>query len=168
MNHTNNLAFNTELSKNIFSAKYMLPSDTTIRDAINRVLTVVGKYYPEVVEELDEAICRQWVGVAGGLWRSACNPNNVSAINCTTLAQPTDDLESIADMWYWWAKFSAYGQGEGVDLSKLRPRGSSVHNSANTSTGAVSFMRTLDGILSVIAQQGRRGGFTNFTKHKSS
>ena len=157
MNHTNNLAFNTELSKNIFSAKYMLPSDTTIRDAINRVLTVVGKYYPEVVEELDEAICRQWVGVAGGLWRSACNPNNVSAINCTTLAQPTDDLESIADMWYWWAKFSAYGQGEGVDLSKLRPRGSSVHNSANTSTGAVSFMRTLDGILSVIAQQGRRG-----------
>jgi ribonucleotide reductase alpha subunit len=136
----------------------MLEDETETYQSKQRVLNVFQKYYPELVEELDIAITNKWVGLAGGIWRSAENPhNNVSAINCTTLDQPEDNLESISEAWYWWAKFAAYGQGEGVDLSKLRPNGSVVHNSSRKSTGAVSFMNTFDGILQVIAQQGRRG-----------
>lgn len=153
-----NLEFETEMSKNIFKSKYMLEGETETWQAKQRVLNVVSKYYPELVPELDEAIIKKWVGLAGGIWRSAENPNkNVSCINCTTLDQPDDNLESINEAWYWWAKFAAFGQGEGVDLSKLRPKGSVVHNSSKESTGAVSFMHTFDGVLQVIAQQGRRG-----------
>lgn len=153
-----NLEFETEMSKNIFKSKYMLEGETETWQAKQRVLNVVSRYYPELVPELDEAITKKWVGLAGGIWRSAENPNkNVSCINCTTLDQPEDNLESINEAWYWWAKFAAFGQGEGVDLSKLRPKGSVVHNSSKESTGAVSFMHTFDGVLQVIAQQGRRG-----------
>lgn len=153
-----NLEFETEMSYQIFKSKYMLEHETETWQAKQRVLNVVGRYYPEILPELDEAITKKWVGLAGGIWRSAENPSqNVSAINCTTLAQPEDNLESINEAWYWWAKFAAYGQGEGVDLSKLRPKDAMVHNSARKSTGAVSFMHTFDGVLNVIAQQGRRG-----------
>jgi ribonucleoside-diphosphate reductase alpha chain len=153
-----NIIFETEMSSNIFQAKYMLEGETQTYQSKQRILNVVGRYYPEILEELDEAIIKKWVGLAGGIWRSAENPSkNVSSINCTTLEQPEDNLESINEAWYWWAKFAAYGQGEGVDLSKLRPKGSVVHNSSRESTGAVSFMHTFDGILNVIAQQGRRG-----------
>jgi len=123
-----------------------------------RILQVVEQYYPEMVDYLDYAITKKYIGLAGGLWRAAKNPNkNVSAVNCTTLDQPQDNLESIHEAWYWWAKFAAFGQGEGIDLSKLRPKNAIVHNSARKSTGAVSFMKTFDAILSTIAQQGRRG-----------
>lgn len=153
-----NLEFETEMSKAIFKSKYMLEHENETWEAKQRVLNVIGRYYPELLPELDEAITKKWVGLAGGIWRSAENPNqNVSAINCTTLDQPEDNLESINEAWYWWAKFAAYGQGEGVDLSKLRPKDAMVHNSARKSTGAVSFMHTFDGVLNVIAQQGRRG-----------
>ncbi|MFW6029346.1 MAG: hypothetical protein ACOCRO_03740 [Halanaerobiales bacterium] len=153
-----NLEFETDMSRDIFKSKYMLEHEEETWEAKQRVLNVVRRYYPDILPELDEAITKKWVGLAGGIWRSAENPNqNVSAINCTTLAQPEDNLESINDAWYWWAKFAAYGQGEGVDLSKLRPKDSVVHNSSRKSTGSVSFMKTFDGILNVIAQQGRRG-----------
>jgi len=152
------MKFETELSKNIFTSKYPLEFEKEPNEPLERVLHVVGKYYPELIIELREAISNKHVGLAGGIWRSAMNPmKNVSAINCTTLAKPEDTLESISEAQYWWQKFSAYGQGEGVDLSKLRPRGAKLHNTARTSTGAVSFMHTFDALLNVIAQEGRRG-----------
>lgn len=155
---TENITFETELSKNIFKSKYMLQEETETYQSKQRVLNVVDRYYPEIVKELDEAIIKKWVGLAGGLWRAAENPKkNVSSINCTTLNPPEDTLESISEAWFWWAKFAAFGQGEGVDLSKLRPKNALVHNSAQKSTGTVSFMYTFDAILKVIAQQGRRG-----------
>jgi len=154
----NSFEFETEMSKNIFKAKYMFPDETETNQPVERIISVVRQYFPEIADELKEAIYRKWLGPAGGLWRAARNPSKkISSINCTTLDQPEDTLESIAEAWYWWAKFSAYGQGEGIDLSKLRPKGSAVHNSSKESTGAVSFMKTFDGILSTIAQQGRRG-----------
>ncbi len=150
--------FETEMSKGIFEAKYRFPFEETNEQPVERVINVVKKYFPEIEEEMREAIYKKWIGPSGGLWRSALNPSKkVSSINCTTLDQPGDNLESISEGWYWWAKFAAYGQGEGVDLSKLRPNGAIVHNSSNISTGPISFMRTFDGILSEIAQEGRRG-----------
>lgn len=135
----------------------MNEEETTFNEPVERLISVVVKYYPEIEKELREALFKKWLGPAGGMWRSAMSSRKTSAMNCTTLDQPDDSLEGIAEGWYWWAKFAAYGQGEGVDLSKLRPRGSRVHNSAETSTGAVSFMHSFDAILDTIAQQGRRG-----------
>ena len=55
------------------------------------------------------------------------------------------------------ARTYSYGGGVGIDISKLRPAGAIVHNSAKTTTGAVSFMKTFDVVTGTIGQHGRRG-----------
>ena len=152
------LEFKTELTKEIFKSKYLLEGETETSQAVDRIVSVVADYYPEYAETIRHYINKRWLLPAGSLWRAARNPNkNVSVVNCTTLLQPNDSLEDIFESYYWWAKYSAFGQGEGVDLSLLRPRGAIVHNSSHSSTGAVSFMHIYNGILEIIAQQGRRG-----------
>lgn len=47
--------------------------------------------------------------------------------------------------------------GVGVDISCLRPSGSSVSNSAGSSTGAVSFVQRYSNTTREVAQSGRRG-----------
>jgi ribonucleoside-diphosphate reductase alpha chain len=152
------LIFSTELAESVFKSKYLLPGETHQDEAVERVVSVVQDYHPEHSDRISEFIHKKWLLPAGGIWRAARNPDkNVSVVNCTTLNQPDDNLESIFDSYYWWAKYAAFGQGEGIDLSKLRPRGAVVHNSSHSSTGAISFMSIYDAVLKVIAQQGRRG-----------
>jgi len=80
----------------------------------------------------------------------------MSLMNCTTHAIEGDSLEDIANASYKIMRASSRGQGIGIDLSKLRPRGSPVNNAARTSTGAVSFMKMLNAIGETIGQEGRR------------
>lgn len=150
--------FESELAESVFKSKYLLEGETTPEQATERLVQSVAKVFPEIEEDARTYISKQWFIPAGGAWRAAGNPSHkVSHVNCTTLPPPSDDLESIFDSFYHWAKYAAYGQGEGVDISNLRPKGAKVHNSSRSSTGAVSFMPIYDAILQVIAQQGRRG-----------
>lgn len=76
--------------------------------------------------------------------------------NCYVLTVE-DSIESIYQCCSDIARTYSYGGGVGVDISKLRPRGASVNNSAKETTGAVSFMKTFDTVTSTIGQNGRRG-----------
>ena len=51
----------------------------------------------------------------------------------------------------------SHGGGIGVDITALRPRDSVVHNAADSSTGAVSFMDLYSLTTGLIGQSGRRG-----------
>lgn len=81
----------------------------------------------------------------------------VTYSNCFVLEPPEDNLESIFDTAKKMARTYSVGGGCGVDISKLRPRGAPVHNSAKTSTGAVSFMDTYSNVTGTIAAEGRVG-----------
>lgn len=152
------MKFESQLAENVFKSKYLLNDETSPDEAIERIVKAVSKVFPEIEDEARDYINKQWFVPAGGIWRASGNPNkNVSHINCTTLTPPEDNLESIFNSLYKWAKYAAFGQGEGVDISNLRPSGSIVHNSSRTSTGSVSFMKLYDAVLKIIAQQGRRG-----------
>ena len=76
--------------------------------------------------------------------------------NCYVLTVE-DSIESIYQCCSDIARTYSYGGGVGVDISKLRPRGAFVNNSAKETTGAVSFMKTFDTVTSTIGQNGRRG-----------
>ncbi len=152
------MKFESELAEQVFTSKYLLEGETTADEAVNRVVKTVSKIYPEIESEALEYINKQWFLPAGGVWRASGNPNkNVSFINCTNLGHIEDNLEGIFTNAYKWAKYAAYGQGEGQDLSLLRPKGAKVHNSSHTSSGAVSFAYIYDMVLKVITQNGRRG-----------
>ncbi|HZJ99097.1 MAG TPA: ribonucleoside-diphosphate reductase, adenosylcobalamin-dependent, partial [Tissierellaceae bacterium] len=81
---------------------------------------------------------------------------NVSLANCTTLPPVQDNIESIFDTAKELGRMFSYGQGAGVDISLLRPKGAPVNNASKTSTGAVSFMKVFDTVSDVIGAEGRR------------
>lgn len=80
----------------------------------------------------------------------------VSMSNCYILPTPNDNIESIFETAKRIARISSYGGGCGIDISKLRPKGAKVNNSALTSTGAVSFLNIFDVTGATIGQKGRR------------
>lgn len=84
------------------------------------------------------------------------NGAKVSWMNCTTHEIEGDTLEEIAHATEIVMRASSRGQGIGINLSKLRPRGAKVNNSAITSTGAISFMELINHAGGIIGQEGRR------------
>ncbi|NLW06319.1 MAG: adenosylcobalamin-dependent ribonucleoside-diphosphate reductase [Pseudomonadaceae bacterium] len=77
--------------------------------------------------------------------------------NCFVNTPPKDNLESIFEVARDIARTYSMGGGVGFTLENLRPRGSSVNNSANETTGAVSFMDLYSLTTGLIGQSGRRG-----------
>lgn len=77
--------------------------------------------------------------------------------NCFVSQIKKDNIESIYDAAYQAARTYSYGGGIGIDITPLRPQGSVVHNAADTSTGAVSFMEIYSLTTGLIGQSGRRG-----------
>lgn len=71
--------------------------------------------------------------------------------NCYVLAVD-DSIESIYECCSNMARTYSYGGGVGIDISKLRPNGAVVHNSAKSTSGAVSFMKTFDVVTGTIGQ----------------
>lgn len=80
----------------------------------------------------------------------------VSYSNCFVIQSPEDSIESIMNTARDMAQIYKRRGGVGLDISSLRPNGSSVNNAAKTSTGAVSFMSLFSHITEVVGQEGRR------------
>jgi ribonucleoside-diphosphate reductase alpha chain len=81
----------------------------------------------------------------------------ITLSNCYVITPPDDNIESIFDCGKKLARTFSYGGGCGIDIGKLRPRNAKVNNSAEKSTGAVSFMDLYSDITGTISQNGRRG-----------
>ncbi|MAV64978.1 MAG: ribonucleoside-diphosphate reductase, adenosylcobalamin-dependent [Candidatus Marinimicrobia bacterium] len=77
--------------------------------------------------------------------------------NCFVTQIQEDDIDSIYKAAFECARTYSYGGGIGVDISSLRPKDSVVHNAADSSTGAVSFMELYSLTTGLIGQSGRRG-----------
>ena len=77
--------------------------------------------------------------------------------NCYVLEIEDDSIESIFKCGSQMARTYSYGGGVGIDISKLRPKGAKVNNSAKITSGAVSFMDFFSYINGLIGQSGRRG-----------
>jgi ribonucleoside-diphosphate reductase alpha chain len=95
--------------------------------------------------------------IGGRIMYGAGNPNKVSLNNCTSVLLEGDTLEDIWAADYKIGKVESRGEGVGMDMSPLRPRGTKVNNAAQTTSGAVSWMSKMDHTTATIAQNGRRG-----------
>ncbi|MGC8923831.1 MAG: adenosylcobalamin-dependent ribonucleoside-diphosphate reductase [Candidatus Micrarchaeia archaeon] len=77
--------------------------------------------------------------------------------NCFATIIREDSIEAIYGAAYEAARTYSYGGGIGIDISCLRPKDAVVHNAADNSTGAVSFMDLYSLTTGLIGQSGRRG-----------
>jgi hypothetical protein len=68
-----------------------------------------------------------------------------------------DNMDSIGDSFAWANSVLAYQGAPSVDLSKLRPSGSKL-GSGGTSSGAVSFGRIHDRIISQVRREEKKNG----------
>ena len=82
---------------------------------------------------------------------------NVSLSNCVVVESPADNISSIVNAGRDLANLFKRRCGVGLDLSGLRPDGTSVNNSAGTTTGAWSFADFYSYVCRMIGQNGRRG-----------
>lgn len=80
-----------------------------------------------------------------------------SLSNCFVIGQPEDSYGGILLKDEEMAQLMKRRGGVGLDISTLRPSGTSTSNAAKTSTGAVSFMHRYSNTTREVAQNGRRG-----------
>ena len=167
--HGNYLGDN-ELAHNIYEKKYYLKDldneliEKNPEDVFKRLATFLAsvegtkskqkkwaeKFYTELFEGRFISGGRVLAG-AGDLYRIK------TLANCFVAKIDHDDIDSIYKAAFECARTYSYGGGIGVDISSLRPKDSVVHNAADSSTGAVSFMELYSLTTGLIGQSGRRG-----------
>ncbi|MCS7081915.1 MAG: adenosylcobalamin-dependent ribonucleoside-diphosphate reductase [Bacteroidetes bacterium] len=159
-----------ELATNIYQRKYYLKDlegnliERRPEDVFVRLAAFMAAIEPEKAKR------RQWaeafyrllyegrfipggrvIAGAGDLYRVK------TLANCFVTQIAEDSIEAIYQAAYECARTYSFGGGIGVDVSPLRPKDSVVHNAADRSTGAVSFMELFSLTTGLIGQSGRRG-----------
>lgn len=89
--------------------------------------------------------------------RGLQHKQKITFSNCYVIPPVKDNIEGIYEACAQLARTYSYGGGCGLDISNLRPAGAEVHNTAKTTSGAVSFMSSFNEVTQVIGQNGRRG-----------
>lgn len=82
---------------------------------------------------------------------------NITGSNCYVATSPEDSLKDIYRADYDIARTYSYGGGQGLNLSKLRPRGAKVNNSSNTTPGIMVFAEKYSHTTLNTQQESRRG-----------
>lgn len=159
-----------ELAQNIFSKKYYVTDleqntiESCPEDVFKRIATFIATvegtktkrkkwaetFYTDMFEGRFVPGGRVLAG-AGDLYRLK------TLANCFVSKIDEDDIDSIYKAAFECARTYSYGGGIGVDISCLRPKNAIVHNAADSSTGAVSFMELFSLTTGLIGQSGRRG-----------
>ncbi len=141
----------TDLQRDIYEKKYRFDSES-FEDFINRTS---GNFDPIKKAIKDKKFMPAGRILAGrGLDKYG---KKITLSNCYVLPKVGDSIEEIYDTAKHLARTYSYGGGVGLNISKLRPRGSKVNNAAATTTGAVSFMDLFSQTTSLIGMKGRRG-----------
>lgn len=98
----------------------------------------------------------KYIVPGGSMMANLGNPAYGSTSNCFFIALENDSMESIFKVGAQLASIFKYRGGCGINISKLRPAGAYVHNSAKSSSGSVSFTPLFSEIARVVGQDGRR------------
>lgn len=166
----NNYLGDNELAKNIFEKKYFVKDlnndliEKSPEDLFVRISSFIASIEPDPAKAEECAVqfykyLYEGYFVPGGrVLAGAGDLYRLKTLsNCFVTQIESDNIESIYDAAYECARTYSYGGGIGVDISPLRPKNAIVHNAADSSTGAVSFMELFSLTTGLIGQSGRRG-----------
>ncbi len=166
----NNYLSDNDLAKNIYEKKYYVkdlnnePLEHSPEDLFVRVASFIAAIEPDkrkaeqVAVEFYKDLYNGYFVPGGRVLAGAGDLYRLKTLsNCFVTQIEKDNIESIYNAAYECARTYSYGGGIGVDISPLRPKDSIVHNAADSSTGAVSFMELFSLTTGLIGQSGRRG-----------
>ncbi len=175
--HENYLGEN-ELAKSIYINKYFLRDldNSLIEERPEDVFIRISAFLASVEDEKAYYWAeRFYEELFDGLWlpagRVIAGCGDIYRLktlsNCFVSIIEEDNIESIYKTAYEAARTYSYGGGIGIDITCLRPKNAVVHNAAQKSTGAVSFMDLYNLTTGLIGQSGRRGALmlTIHVKH---
>ena len=147
--------YDSEITQGILKRKYLHDDESTFEEFVDRVTSIYSK---SVSQRLKKAMYNQEFCPAGRILYGAGAKGKFRATtsNCFILDKPEDSIESIYETNKKMARIFSYGGGCGLNISNLRPKGAKVHNSAGSSTGAVSFLNIFNETGNVIGSNGRR------------
>lgn len=148
--------YKTEIGKKVVEKKYLHADETDFAELAYRVGNIF--YDNPFGNQVEQAIYNADFFPAGRALYGAGAKGKFRATlsNCYILPSPEDNIESINEVCGESARIYSYGGGAGVNLSKLRPNGARVANSAGTSTGPCSFMKIFDSYATNIGSNNRR------------
>jgi len=119
------------------------------KDFLQRIS--IGKTTLEKIFRRREAL---W---GGRILYAVGRDGNITGSNCYVATDPEDSLEDIYRADYDIAKTYSYGGGQGMNISKIRPRGAEVNNASNTSPGPMVFAEKFSHTTLNTQQENRRG-----------
>lgn len=168
--HPTDYLCGNDLARNIYKLKYYLKDiegnlvDKTPEDTFARLASFMAAMEKTEEKQQDWAI-RFYKSLYEGYFlpggRVLAGSGDLYRLktlaNCFVSLIEEDNIESIYKTAYECARTYSYGGGIGIDISCLRPKDSVVHNAADRSTGAVSFMEIYSLTTGLIGQAGRRG-----------
>lgn len=94
---------------------------------------------------------------AGRILNAVGKEGNITGSNCYVARDPEDNLEDIYRADYEIARTYSFGGGQGMNLSKLRPRHAKVNNTSNTTPGVMIFAEKYSQTTLNTQQASRRG-----------
>ena len=161
-----------ELATNVFMTKYALKNkegqfvEKTPHDMHKRLAREFARMeskfgreselsYEQILEDIQDF---KYIVPQGSPMFGIGNDFAVASLsNCVVVASPEDNVSSIIDSGKHLANLFKRRCGVGIDISRLRPDGTFVNNSAGTTTGAWSFADFYSYVCRMIGQNGRRG-----------
>ena len=152
-----------ELAASTWRSKYAAEGEQTPDDTHRRMakeFARIEQKYPNPMseEEIYELFKNFKYVIPGGSVMAGLGTGDIISLsNCFVIGSPKDSYAEIMKVRNQQIQLMKRRGGVGYDLSKLRPRGAKVHNSAKVSTGAASFMEVCSDITNEVAQDGRRG-----------
>lgn len=160
-----------ELAAKVVVDKYLLrnnedvlleknPTDIHRRHAKEFARIEVGKFKdPFSEEEIFELFDHyKYICVQGSPTFGIGNDYQITSLsNCYVCESPVDSYGGILKADEELIQISKRRGGVGLDLSKLRPKGSPTKNAARSSTGIVSWMERYSNSIREVGQSARRG-----------
>ena len=157
------------LASNVWINKYALKENgkykelspkQTIERIVNEIHRMESKFpNPLPKEEIQEHLENFKNFIFGGsILFGLGNNNQISSLgNCFFVDNGADSYGGIFNIDETMAQLMKRRGGVGVTIENLRPSKAGVNNSAQSSTGAVSFMDRFSSTTREVAQDGRRG-----------
>jgi len=131
----------------------------TSKDTIEKLPESLQPFVNDRLQDIKTALLNKYIILATPvLMNGGSRSRRLGYFSCFPLGYVEDSIDDIMKKAKLMADIYLKGGGAGINISKLRSKGSLVDNHQGFASGPVSFLQIFDSIAGTISQGGRRRG----------